>query len=168
MLKQILVVFLLFLTLAASFFTGVALGIALISVDPSNDENRNEIVLSETQGELKELREKIDKLAKDVENKVSLKSSINLATKSIKAIIECESRWQIDAVGTAAKIGMDIGAWQINTHFHEEKARNMGLDIHNPADNFRYGLYLLETEGFKPWYASKKCWEKKLKKQGLL
>lgn len=80
----------------------------------------------------------------------------------VRAIISCESGGDPDAVGTIAVIGKDIGAWQINDHFHEKRANKLGLNIYNQDDNLRYGMVLLFEQGTSPWKASRGCWKKKL------
>lgn len=78
----------------------------------------------------------------------------NLASK----IIRCESSNIAHATGTLAKVGIDVGYWQINTYYHLETARKMGLDIYNPVDNLEYGAWLMSKHGTQPWSASEHCW----------
>lgn len=55
-------------------------------------------------------------------------------------------------------VGIDVGYFQINTHFHQAAARELGYDITEPAQNVAYGLHLLATRGTAPWSASRHCW----------
>lgn len=73
-----------------------------------------------------------------------------------RKIIQCEANFK-HVTGTRAKVGQDIGRFQINDHFHEERAAKLGLDIHDPEDNLKYGMRLLAEEGTEPWSASRKC-----------
>jgi len=75
--------------------------------------------------------------------------------KILKKIIECESSGRVNVT---SKTG-DHGLFQINIKLHSANAKNLGLDLKKPVDNMLYGIYLFETEGFKPWKASRKCWE---------
>lgn len=81
-----------------------------------------------------------------------------------EAIIQCESSGRPHVNNNLARVGKDIGYFQINTHFHEEKAKLMGLDLNNPDDNIEYGVMLLAKYGTAPWKASKHCWTQALLK----
>lgn len=54
----------------------------------------------------------------------------------------------------------DTGLFQINLRFHQETAESMGLNVFEVNDNIAYASYLYETQGTKPWNASKSCWNK--------
>ena len=54
----------------------------------------------------------------------------------------------------------DRGVMQINILYHEKKAREMGLDLHNLDDNVAFARYLYEKFGAKPWKSSSACWAK--------
>ena len=79
-------------------------------------------------------------------------------------IIYCESENKADAVNYNKINGevwsIDYGYWQLNDYYHEEAAKEMGLDIKVPADNLEYGRWLLKKEGVKPWEASRYCWSR--------
>ena len=72
----------------------------------------------------------------------------------------CESgnRFVITAV---QGYGHDVGTHQINTFYHSVAAARMGYDLMIPRDNVLYAIHLYETQGTKPWYISRKCWEGK-------
>lgn len=54
----------------------------------------------------------------------------------------------------------DVGIMQINTYYHEETAKKMGLDLMTLEGNIAYGKYLYEKEGTTPWNSSSACWAK--------
>jgi len=76
----------------------------------------------------------------------------------------CESRMRhLDKDGNIFRgqvNSQDIGVMQINTHYHEATATQMGIDIHSLAGNLEYAEYLYDTEGTKPWNSSGACWKK--------
>jgi hypothetical protein len=49
---------------------------------------------------------------------------------------------------------------QINAHFHEDDAMELGYDIDTLEGNTAYGRYLYEKYGLRPWSASAPCWKK--------
>ena len=73
------------------------------------------------------------------------------------AITWCESRMRMGAIGTLAKVGKDYGGMQISEFYHRKTMEKMGLDIERSEDSLAYGMWLLKTQGEKPWRASKKC-----------
>lgn len=60
---------------------------------------------------------------------------------------------------TDPKYGKDVGKFQINTLYHEARAKEMGLDIYNEYDNEKYALVLFEENGTRDWNASRSCWQ---------
>ncbi len=52
----------------------------------------------------------------------------------------------------------DVGVMQINTYYHKETAKKMGLDLTTLEGNLTYGKYLYEKEGTTPWNSSSACW----------
>lgn len=54
----------------------------------------------------------------------------------------------------------DRGVMQINILYHQEKAEEMGLDLHNIDDNVAFARYLYKKFGSKPWKSSSACWAK--------
>ncbi len=79
-------------------------------------------------------------------------------------IARCESHYRhlgVDGeVLRGTVIAADVGVMQINTRYHQEKADEMGLDLHSLKGNLAYARHLYETQGTKPWNASKPCWGK--------
>ena len=79
-------------------------------------------------------------------------------------IAKCESSFRhFNSKGeilTGKKNKHDRGVMQINLLYHEEKALEMGLDLHDIEDNVAYARYLYEKQGAKPWMASSPCWAK--------
>jgi hypothetical protein len=52
----------------------------------------------------------------------------------------------------------DTGVMQINTRYHGEKAKELGLDLTILKDNLAYARHLYEKQGTRPWSASASCW----------
>lgn len=57
------------------------------------------------------------------------------------------------------ELGVDVGKYQINEHFHGERAKELGLDLYDEHDNEAYALMLFEENGTRDWNASKSCWQ---------
>ncbi len=74
----------------------------------------------------------------------------------------CESRMRhLDKNGDILRgkvVPEDIGVMQINTRYHEKKAKELGIDLYSLNGNLAYARYLYEKEGTKPWMASSPCW----------
>lgn len=87
----------------------------------------------------------------------------------IPAILEkiafCESGGkQFNADGSVLQGRVDprdTGKWQINKYYHLKESQRLGMDIETLAGNTAYALHLYETQGTRPWNASKNCWSKK-------
>jgi hypothetical protein len=54
----------------------------------------------------------------------------------------------------------DIGVMQINTYYHNDKAKELGLDLTTLKGNMAYAKYLYDKEGTAPWQSSAPCWDK--------
>jgi hypothetical protein len=54
----------------------------------------------------------------------------------------------------------DTGVMQINTYYHGETAKKLGMDLHTLEGNVAYAKYLHKKYGTKPWSASQPCWSK--------
>lgn len=52
----------------------------------------------------------------------------------------------------------DIGYWQINDYYHEERAYSLGFNIYTYEGNRDYALLLYNENGVKDWKASSACW----------
>lgn len=90
--------------------------------------------------------------------------------KEIYAVCSCESGngkhgkpSQYESDGVTVKRGRvnsaDIGMCQINAKYHEASAKKMGLDIFSEEGNIRYANHLYDTQGLRPWGASRSCWQ---------
>ena len=77
-------------------------------------------------------------------------------------IARCESQFRHNlADGTVLQgrvDSADTGVMQINTRYHGEKARELGLDLKDRYDNMEYARDLYLRQGTKPWNASAECW----------
>lgn len=58
---------------------------------------------------------------------------------------------------TTIGISGDIGILQENP-IHLKEAAAMGLDIYTFQDNVKFGAYLYDKYGLKPWRSSERCW----------
>jgi soluble lytic murein transglycosylase-like protein len=74
-----------------------------------------------------------------------------------RKIIFCESSNNPYAVNKHTDVGEDIGYFQINTYYHQKKAKELGFDIFNPVDNLAYGFWLIKHEGTRHWSSSSAC-----------
>ncbi len=56
------------------------------------------------------------------------------------------------------------GALQLMLSLHQQEANKQGLDLNLSTDEgyFAYIRYLVETQGFRPWAASRACWQPKI------
>lgn len=77
-----------------------------------------------------------------------------------RRIIKCESNFKADAVNNQAKVGQDIGYFQLNSYFWKDTMLDMGWNIYNPLDNLEAGFWLLSKQGSSPWIWSEHCWNK--------
>ena len=84
--------------------------------------------------------------------------------KKVRRIIQCESSgkpWAVNYnLDKNKKVwSTDHGYFQINDYFHKDQMEKLNLDIMNEWDNLEYGFLLISKQGYKPWSASKKCWD---------
>lgn len=75
----------------------------------------------------------------------------------------CESRYR--HLGSDGQIiknpkSTAIGIMQIMSSIHDPLASEMGINIRTLKGNLEYARHLYETQGTKPWNASKTCWGK--------
>lgn len=79
-------------------------------------------------------------------------------------IAQCESTFrQFDKNGNVLRGKVnddDIGIMQINKHYHEEDAVELGFNIYTLEGNLAYAKWLYGKYGDKPWVHSSKCWSK--------
>ena len=78
----------------------------------------------------------------------------------VKYIIGCESQYISNAINYNTAVGEDVGLFQINTYYHQERAVELGYNLYKPSDNLKFGKLLLDEQGLQPWAHSKHCWEK--------
>lgn len=52
----------------------------------------------------------------------------------------------------------DVGVMQINTGYHADEAKKLGLNLLDMKDNMAFARYLYKEQGTAPWQASAKCW----------
>jgi hypothetical protein len=82
----------------------------------------------------------------------------------LAAVASCESQMrQFGADGQVIKNphSSAVGLFQIMSSIHSSFAdEKLGLDIYTLQGNAAYARYLYDTQGLKPWEASKKCWSK--------
>lgn len=80
----------------------------------------------------------------------------------LREIAQCESGMRhYDFFGNVLlgrKNPKDTGLFQINTGYHLEASKEMGLDIFKLEGNIQYALWLYETGGTKFWSWSARCW----------
>lgn len=95
--------------------------------------------------------------------------TVDFITPELKTICACESVGNWNAEPTQTRNGKllrgrttpeDVGACQINEHYHLENAKKLGFNIYLWTGNVGYANYLMTTQGTRPWSASKKCWDK--------
>ncbi len=83
------------------------------------------------------------------------------------AIAECEStftHWdpQTGEVLKNRQGSSATGVMQLMASYHAEPAARMGIDITELEGNLEYADYLYESQGTKPWQASRTCWEQRI------
>lgn len=83
-------------------------------------------------------------------------------TPELKEIAWCESRNRhFDTNGNVIRgeeNSFDVGAMQINEHYHLKESKKLGLDIYTIEGNLAYAKHLYKTQGAQPWSASEACW----------
>ncbi len=84
------------------------------------------------------------------------------------AIAKCESTFRhtiADGSVLRGRVdGADTGVMQINRRYHEERAVELGYDLHEFYDNLAYARKLYEEQGTRPWNSSAPCWQKTVAK----
>ena len=87
-------------------------------------------------------------------------------------IANCESTFrQFDSKGKVIRgiaDSNDVGVMQINERYHLAQSKKLGYNIYTLDGNMAYARYLYETEGTKPWNASKACWQTAAKNLPIL
>ena len=117
---------------------------------------QNTVSQTQTNDTLEADRQKTDK---------SVKKAVEKTYSDVPILIEvarCESRFRQTTPegkilrGTVNKY--DVGVMQINELYHEDKAKELGYDLYTLEGNLKYGRYLYDREGTRPWMASSACW----------
>jgi hypothetical protein len=85
-------------------------------------------------------------------------------TPVLADIAWCESRnrqWNPDGTVFHGSVNhYDVGVMQVNSLYHEDKAKELGFDIYTLPGNLEYAKDLYSKEGTKPWASSQACWGK--------
>lgn len=80
-------------------------------------------------------------------------------------VAECESgHKQFKEDGSLLRGGenpQDVGIFQINEYYHNDRAVGLGIDIKTTEGNLTYAKRLYDEQGTRPWVASRECWIKK-------
>lgn len=130
----------------------------LSSVGKSSFASNNELTVESLSERLQVLETEQTKLVKAYTDLSKNVTQFVLA----EAIIQCESSGRPHVTNLQSSVGKDIGYFQVNTYWHEDKAKLMGLDLNNHEDNLEYGVWLLAKYGTAPWKASEHCWRQAL------
>ncbi len=80
--------------------------------------------------------------------------------KLLDKIAYCESEYNTKAINPIPEKGNDTGLFQINSFYHGDRVKKLGLNLLNPIHNMKYALILYKEQGTNPWNSSKKCWSK--------
>lgn len=99
-------------------------------------------------------------------DKAQVEETVRSYFEDIPIMVEvarCESEFtHIDPATGNVKRGhmnaQDLGVMQINEFYHGTTAKRMGLELQSLEDNLAYARHLYETQGTRPWKASKYCW----------
>ena len=95
--------------------------------------------------------------ALEIAIKVSQETGVSQET--ISRIMFAESGYLASATHLNKNKTRDHGYFQIND-IHISTAKKMGINIFTPEGNAEYAIYLIKTQGLKPWSASKSKWNK--------
>ncbi len=109
----------------------------------------------------------IEKTKEEIEQPLTTEAYVRNYFSDLPIMIEisrCESAFrQNDEKGNilrGIKNNLDVGAFQINEHYHSKTAKKMGVNLHTVEGNAQYARYLYEKEGARPWLSSSKCWSR--------
>lgn len=136
----------------------------LVAYIPTNNYRvwrENGIIKTSDNKEIKE----IEKTLESEVERLSIK--YGFSTSTVMEVIECESQMyggaenkNIDKDGKVWSV--DKGFLQINTYYHTEPMKKLGLDIDNKWDSLEYGFMLMKENGLRDWSASRFCWKDKV------
>lgn len=88
---------------------------------------------------------------------VSRAKESNIASDKFLALLWCESGLKPKALNLNKNGTRDVGIAQIND-IHLPILKQMNLSRFDPYDSINYALYLIQTDGWRHYSASKKCW----------
>ena len=127
------------------------------------------VLLAELSKALSELALVLSLLAPSSTMSLVLGTTPSIETPPVPQILQkiayCESgdnHFNKDGRVIRGKINnLDIGRYQINLLYWNDKAKELGLDIFDEDDNETMATWIYDNHGTKPWKWSKKCWDKK-------
>jgi len=137
-------------------------GTAAVSAEPQNSNPPAKVIVADD-------RNIVDGVAliANSGNRKNVEASVREYFKDtpiLAEIAKCESRFrQVDENGDVVRGEInrsDIGVMQINTYYHADTAKKLGLDLKTLGGNMAYAKYLYEKEGSTPWLSSSGCWNK--------
>lgn len=124
----------------------------IFSYMENNNRKREDLYINEINGlraETSVLNTNLQLLSKEL-------NTIKLLDK----IAYCESEYKTNAINPIPDKGNDTGLFQINSYYHGDRVKKLGLNLLNPIHNMKYALILYKEQGTSPWNSSKKCWSK--------
>lgn len=134
---------------------------AVISPDTSSE---NTVVIESLQPLVKEVRALDYGPISDSTNIERFVNDYFSDIPILARIAGCESHYRhLDRSGSTLRgveNRFDVGVMQINLLYHEEDAKELGLNLHNLDDNVAFARHLYERQGAKPWMSSSACWAK--------
>ena len=68
--------------------------------------------------------------------------------EKLSKIIDCESKWNPNALGVNKSGSVDRGIFQINNRFHPKLTNEQAFDF---KKNIDYGIKLYKAQGVNPW-----------------
>jgi len=112
-----------------------------------------------------------EELTPQVKDESAEKTSNEESVKEVPSILldiaKCESgdrQFNEDGEVIRGRINpLDIGRFQINLHYHGDRAKELGIDLFTLEGNTEYALMLYKEQGTQPWLWSAHCWSKKEK-----
>lgn len=138
-------------TIIVSLFLGCILFIAPIRQSPEIPVKVAYKTIKHKKEIYKEPTGKVLRLAIEVSQKTTVPLRI------ISKIMWAESRYNSKAVHINKNGTHDSGLFQINSA-HIVEAKKMGIDIYTDEGNAEFAVYLINSQGLKPWKSSSKSW----------
>lgn len=104
-----------------------------------------------------------------VDKKMTTEAAVREYFKDIPVMIQiarCESTFRQTLADGSVLHGVvdsaDIGVMQVNTRYHAQEAKALGMNLSSLKGNMAYARHLYEKKGTAPWNASAKCWNNTL------